>query len=73
MTEKPLTEDDIRATVQVAIDKGILPKYGMPETITLVEQIAKTSVGKLNKKQMRQDLAAIYCKLPRANSWDGVA
>ena len=27
----------------------------MPEKVTLVEQIAKTSVGKLNKKQMRQD------------------
>jgi fatty-acyl-CoA synthase len=56
-TEKPLTEDDIRAAVQVAIDKGILPKYGMPETVTLVEQIAKTSVGKLNKKQMRHDFS----------------
>ncbi len=54
-TEQPLTEDDIRAIVQVAIDKGILPKYGMPETVTLVEHIAKTSVGKLNKKQMRHD------------------
>ncbi len=58
-TDKPLTEDDIRAVVQVAIDKGILPKYGMPETITLVEQIAKTSVGKLNKKQMRHDYGNI--------------
>ena len=55
VTEKPLTEEDIRAAVQIAIDKGILPKYAMPETINLVEQIAKTSVGKLNKKQMRQD------------------
>ncbi len=59
VTEKPLTADDIRATVQLAIDKGILPKYGMPETITLVEQIAKTSVGKLNKKQMRHDFGNI--------------
>ena len=59
VTEKPLTEDDIRAIVQVAIDKGTLPKYGMPETITLVEQIAKTSVGKLNKKQMRLDFGNI--------------
>ena len=55
VTEKPLTENDIKATIQIAIDKGILPKYAMPETVKLVEQIAKTSVGKLNKKQMRQD------------------
>ena len=59
VTEHPLTEDDIRTAVQVAIDKGILPKYGMPETIKLVEQIAKTSVGKLNKKQMRHDYGNI--------------
>jgi fatty-acyl-CoA synthase len=54
-TEKVLTEDDIRAAIQVSIDKGVLPKYAMPETVNLVEQIAKTSVGKMNKKQMRQD------------------
>jgi fatty-acyl-CoA synthase len=53
--ENPLTEDDIRITIQSSIDKGHLPKYAMPEKVTLVEQIAKTSVGKLNKKQMRQD------------------
>lgn len=54
-TEKVLTEDDIRAAIQVSIDNGVLPKYAMPETVNLVEQIAKTSVGKMNKKQMRQD------------------
>lgn len=55
VTEQPVTEDDIKAAIQIAIDKGILPKYAMPESVKLVEQIAKTSVGKLNKKQMRQD------------------
>lgn len=54
-TGKVLTEEDIRAAIQVFIDKGVLPKYAMPETVNLVEQIAKTSVGKMNKKQMRQD------------------
>lgn len=54
-TEEVLTEDDIRGAIQVAVDNGILPKYAMPEAVNLVEQIAKTSVGKMNKKQMRQD------------------
>ena len=54
-TEKQLTEADIRAAIQASIDKGNLPKYAMPETVNLVEQIAKTSVGKMNKKQMRQE------------------
>ncbi len=56
--KSPLTEDDIRLTIQSSIDKGHLPKYAMPETVTLVEQIPKTSVGKLNKKQMRQDYSS---------------
>jgi acyl-CoA synthetase (AMP-forming)/AMP-acid ligase II len=50
-----LTEEDIRSAVQTGIDHGMLPKYAMPEKVLLVEQIAKTSVGKMNKKQMRQD------------------
>jgi fatty-acyl-CoA synthase len=54
-TGKVLTEDDIRATIQISIDKGVLPKYAMPERVNLVEQIAKTSVGKMNKKQLREE------------------
>ncbi|MEE4135690.1 MAG: fatty acid--CoA ligase [Desulforhopalus sp.] len=54
-TDKLLTEDDIRATIQISIDKGVLPKYAMPERVKLVEQIAKTSVGKMNKKQLREE------------------
>ncbi len=53
--ERPLTEDDIKAIIQASINSGNLPKYAMPEKVVLVEQIAKTSVGKINKKQMRQD------------------
>jgi len=53
--EKPLSDDDVRATIQASIDQGNLPKYAMPEKVLLVEQIAKTSVGKMNKKQMRED------------------
>ncbi len=34
-------------------DKGIISKYGVPERIVFVETIAKTSVGKLNKKELR--------------------
>jgi fatty-acyl-CoA synthase len=57
-SEKTLTEEDVKAAIQVSIDNGNLPKYAMPETVVLVEKIAKTSVGKINKKQMRQDFAA---------------
>jgi len=32
---------------------GAIPKFGVPERIEIVEQIAKTSVGKVNKKELR--------------------
>ncbi len=34
--------------------RGEIPKYGVPERIEIVEKIAKTSVGKINKKELRQ-------------------
>ena len=34
---------------------GIIPKYGVPDRVLIVEAIAKTSVGKINKKQLRAD------------------
>jgi len=52
---KPVTAEEIRAIIQLQVDKGMLPKYGMPEKILIVDQIAKTSVGKINKKQLRRD------------------
>lgn len=50
-----LTAADILATIQHHIDQGTLPKYGIPEKVLIVEEIAKTSVGKINKKQLRWD------------------
>lgn len=53
----PLRSEDILATIQAHVNKGALPKYGMPEKVLLVDQIAKTSVGKINKKQLRRDFS----------------
>lgn len=52
---KPLSAEDILAVIKTQVDNGSLPKYGMPEKVLIVEQIAKTSVGKINKKQLRRD------------------
>ena len=35
-------------------DKGNISKYGIPEKIIFVERIPKTSVGKINKKELRE-------------------
>lgn len=50
-----LSEDDIKKIVQQKINKGSLPKYGMPGSVVFVDTIAKTSVGKLNKKALREE------------------
>ncbi len=50
-----LTAAEILAAIQHHVDQGALPKYGIPEKVLIVEQIAKTSVGKINKKQLRRD------------------
>ncbi len=54
---EPLHTEDILAAIQTHIDNGTLPKYGMPEKVLIVDQIAKTSVGKVNKKQLRRDFS----------------
>jgi fatty-acyl-CoA synthase len=50
----PATEDDIKAHVRVYADKGVISKYGIPHRILFVEQLPKTSVGKIDKKVLRQ-------------------
>ena len=49
-----LTADDIRARVSDAVVTGALPKYAVPERVTFVEALDKTSVGKINKRAMRE-------------------
>ena len=49
-----LTADDIRAHVAVSVDEGAIPKYAVPERVTFVDALEKTSVGKINKRQLRE-------------------
>jgi fatty-acyl-CoA synthase len=37
-----------------AAEAGKLPRYGVPEKYRFVEEIPKTSVGKLDKKLIRK-------------------
>ncbi len=54
---QPLLAEDILAAIQAHVDNGTLPKFGIPEKVLIVEQIAKTSVGKINKKQLRREFS----------------
>jgi len=52
-----LTDLAIKAHLKTFADKGIISKYGIPGKILFVDQLAKTSVGKINKKELREKYA----------------
>jgi fatty-acyl-CoA synthase len=44
----------IKSHLKAFADKGIISKYGIPEKILFIDSIPKTSVGKINKKELRE-------------------
>jgi fatty-acyl-CoA synthase len=46
--------EDLKSHMRKAVDAGQLPKYGLPDRYLLVDALPKTSVGKLDKKVLRQ-------------------
>jgi fatty-acyl-CoA synthase len=52
-----ITEDDIKAHVQRYADKGVVSKWAVPSRVRSVSALDKTSVGKLDKKVLRQKYA----------------
>jgi len=49
-----VTAGELRQFMQVFADQGRLPKFAVPERFEFVDAIPKTSVGKLNKRVIRQ-------------------
>ena len=49
-------ETTIRSVLATEIAAGTLSKWAFPEEIRFVREIAKTSVGKIDKKALRSDL-----------------
>lgn len=52
-----LTEEKIKDHLQKICETGAISRYAMPERVLFVEQIEKTSVGKLDKKLLREKYA----------------
>jgi len=52
------TEDGIRRHVQDFVERGAISKYAVPDRVYFVDAIPKTSVGKLDKKVIRAQLAS---------------
>jgi fatty-acyl-CoA synthase len=51
------TEDAVRRHVAQFAEKGAISRYAVPDRVHFVTAIPKTSVGKLDKKVIRADLA----------------
>ncbi len=48
------TAAEFKKFMQKSAEEGKLPKYGVPDLYEFVDQIPKTSVGKLDKKELRK-------------------
>lgn len=55
---EPVGENDLLAFMKEEAAHGALPKYGVPDRIQIIDELPKTSVGKLNKKAMRESYSA---------------
>ena len=49
-----VSEDELKEHFKKYVADGTIPKYGIPDKIEIVDQIPKTSVGKINKKEIRK-------------------
>jgi fatty-acyl-CoA synthase len=49
----PVTAEEIKAHVLASSEKGVISKFAVPEKILFVDALAKTSVGKFDKKALR--------------------
>ena len=52
-----VTEDDIKQHVLSFSASGKISKYAVPQVVKFVDALAKTSVGKINKKGLREQFA----------------
>ncbi|MEH6782918.1 MAG: fatty acid--CoA ligase [Alcanivorax jadensis] len=49
-------EEGIKAMMGDYADKGIISRYGIPDRVIFVDELPRTSVGKLDKKKMRAEM-----------------
>ncbi len=49
-----VNEAAIKAHLKVFADSGVISKYGIPEKILFIDSLPRTSVGKVDKKELRK-------------------
>ena len=53
-TGADLSDTQVKAHLRVFADAGVISKIGIPDRILFVKTLAKTSVGKVDKKALRE-------------------
>jgi fatty-acyl-CoA synthase len=57
--KEELRAEQIRQFVLEHAERGLIPKYAVPDRIQMVPSIVKTSVGKLNKREIRKQYGGV--------------
>lgn len=52
-TDPPVSVEDVKAHIMAVADKGVISKFAVPQKILFVDALARTSVGKFDKKALR--------------------
>lgn len=55
--DSDIDEQSVKDLVMGYADKGVISKYGVPDRVKFVDALPRTSVGKLDKKVMRAEMA----------------
>jgi fatty-acyl-CoA synthase len=55
----PSLPEVLRQFIQERVDAALLSKYAAPDRVIVVESLEKTSVGKINKRVLRERYAAV--------------
>ena len=55
----PSRPEVLREFIQERVDTALLSKYAVPDRVIVVESLEKTSVGKINKRLLRERYAAV--------------
>ena len=53
-----VTGEDVRSFLAEFAASGRIPKYGVPDRVEILEQLPRTSVGKINKVDLRKAVAS---------------
>jgi fatty-acyl-CoA synthase len=54
-----VSEEDLKVFFQGFVDRGVMSKWAVPDRIVVVESIPRTSVGKVDKKEIRKTAKAL--------------